>query len=334
MHLARALKIHAVPVEPAVDRELVALIRPPPVHIGQRRVLRPIRRCIAGNLRCRACIRNATVKIARRDDMQHHVEVLLVHLLEECRRIRKDLLVECERAVPRVPSRRTKAGSEIDQAVARQLLFAKSLRNDEHFLFAGQRAMRLQVTERPARRHVRHSRQMRILMQHAGGRVAQHQKNIPCRAGLDAVKNALGLAEFEVALRLADEDAPACGTEEPGNLNARAKGAQIGRGLAVNQPFTRSAAIEYVRAFPQTEDGAIQVEVNVGAVGVESNLLAQFAVFKHGHSERVLADTHGVFFPADLVSASLSLQRRWPFRRHHAKLPLDGLCSCRRDADA
>jgi len=101
---------------------------------------------------------------------------------------------------------------------------------------------------------------------------------------------------------------------------------------AVQQPFTRPTTIEYVRAFPQSEDGPIQVEVNVGAVGVESNLLAQFAVFKHGHSERVLADTHGVFFPADLVSASVSLQRRWPFRRHHAKLPLDRRRSCRRDA--
>jgi len=148
--------------------------------------------------------------------------------------------------------------------------------------------MRLQVTERPARRHVRHSRQMRILMQHAGGRVAQHQKNIPCRAGLDAVKNALGLAEFEVALRLADEDAPARRTEDPGNLNARPNVRKSG----VPCPFSSLSLVHDDRIrprLPQTEDGPIQVEVNVGAVGVESNLLAQFAVFKHGHSERVLA---------------------------------------------
>ena len=194
--------------------------------------------------------------------------------------------------------------------------------------------MRLQVAKRPARRHVRHSGQMRILMKHAGERIAEHQENISCRGGFNAAKNTFRSGELEVALRLADEDAPACGTEEPGNLNARAKGAQIGRGLAVNQPFTRSAAIEYVRAFPQTEDGAIQVEVNVGAVGVESNLLAQFAVFKHGYGERVLADAYCVFFPADLASASVSLQRRGPFRRDHAKLLLNWLCSHGRNTDA
>ena len=59
------------------------------------------------------------MKIARRDDMEDYVEVLLVHLLEDCLRIGKDLVVECERSVPGVPSRRTKAGAQIDQSVAR-----------------------------------------------------------------------------------------------------------------------------------------------------------------------------------------------------------------------
>ena len=97
-----------------------------------------------------ARVANRTVHFSR---LNHHVEsnfeVLLVELIEDRLRIGKHFLIELELSVIGVPAGGTKAGPQIDQGVAGQLLLAKRAGFPQDFLAAGQRAMRLLIAEAP-----------------------------------------------------------------------------------------------------------------------------------------------------------------------------------------
>src|SRR5258706_1366345 len=93
-------------------------------------------------------------KISRRVvDVENTSEVQLVQRLDVLGH--EGIRVERERTVAGVPTIRAIARAEINQRVARQLLLAKPARDLQRLVRAGQRAVRLEISERPLRRDYR-----------------------------------------------------------------------------------------------------------------------------------------------------------------------------------
>lgn len=110
--------------------------------------------------------------------MHHDLEMPIVQPADHAFRIRKDIRIEGERTMPRIPARRTKACSEIDQRVAGQLFLAKSLCLAHDLVLARKCSVRLLVTQRPDRRQMREARQLCITVQYLGHRIAHNQIDI------------------------------------------------------------------------------------------------------------------------------------------------------------
>jgi hypothetical protein len=89
--------------------------------------------------------------------------MLRVSVADELLRIGEVLSLPFELAVACVPSRRAELGAEIDQRVARQLLFAERARDPVDLIGSGERPVRLHVSERPKRRKFGKTRDPRVL---------------------------------------------------------------------------------------------------------------------------------------------------------------------------
>ena len=129
-----------------------------------------------------------------------------------------------ELAVARVPSRRRELGAEVDQRVARQLLLAHRARDAEDLVGSVERAMRLLIAERPARRHLRQAGDARVLA-HDDRRIASTRRRTRRAAAptQPAARSDLAVpGEVERAVRLMDEHRPAVRADEPLDRRARA----------------------------------------------------------------------------------------------------------------
>lgn len=112
--------------------------------------------------------------------------------------------------------------------------------------------------------------------------------------------------------------------------------AQVDAVLAVQHGVIDSPVIERMAAFAQPEDGGREIEVDVGAVGSETDLLADFAVLKSGDGERMIANLQRVPAPGNgLLGNDAGLdQRRGPRAVGDAELVEPGTVVGGRDADA
>ena len=165
-----------------------------------------------------------------------------------------------ELAVARVPSRWRELRPEIDQAVARQLLLAKGLRNREDFRLARERAARLEIPECPPRRHFWKPGDARVFAQDDLRIARADDEQIEReRVGGRRGERAVGAGEVEGAVRLVDEQAPSgIGADEPLDRRTRAVDGEaiavrLGRHLSVAHPIGGSAAVEARAALAESE---------------------------------------------------------------------------------
>src|SRR5260221_11282147 len=76
---------------------------------------------------------------------------------------REDVRIKFERIVAKVPTRRTESSAQKNEGVAGEILFSESSRLGEDIRFRRKGATRLDVTERPFRRHDWHPRKATVL---------------------------------------------------------------------------------------------------------------------------------------------------------------------------
>ena len=96
------------------------------------------------------------------DDMKHHAKVIGVQRIDHLLRLGKVRRMPGELSVPRVPSRGRELRAEVDERVARQLLFPHGSRDAENLIGPGERAVRLLITERPASGQLRQAGDARV----------------------------------------------------------------------------------------------------------------------------------------------------------------------------
>jgi len=337
--LATAFPVHFIALEAGIDGEAVAFVGPPAVDAGcgDGEVLVPVGDGVAGLFGFGAGVGNVAVEVAGRDDVDDHLEVLIVKLLDGLGRIGEDLLVEGEGAVVGVPARGAEAGAEIDEGVAGELFGAEGFCDGEDLLFAGDGAMRLLEAEGPERRELREAGEICVLVEDAGRGIAEEKKDVAGGGCFGAAEAGFCLREDEGALRLADKDTPgAAGAEDPGDGEAGAKGFEVRGVLAVGHVVGCAAAVKGVNAFAEAEGGAVEVEADVGAVEIEADLLAGAAPFEHGDVERHVADADGVLAPGDGlgVDGAGGREGRGELALDDAELPEAGRVVGGRDADA
>src|SRR5262245_115290 len=167
--LQRAFVVHANSRQSRRRVESIALIGPPAVnaHVIESLMNRPVAtylpvrrppviwRSTARQRRgCAWVTHPASESPSFNDGVQHSFESLSVQIVDHLLRIREILWMKCELSVVSVPARRCEVGAQIDQCVARQFLFPKGPRDPFDLFGAAQRAVRLQIAERPERRQL------------------------------------------------------------------------------------------------------------------------------------------------------------------------------------
>src|SRR6185312_14854501 len=162
--LLRSLPVHAMPVQLRGAVEAVALIGPPAVdavlHHGS--VIGPVARHLAigrplaiGRAPARQRRRGAWIvdaageMLAFDHDVNHDLEVLVVERSELLARLGEVAGMPAELAVARVPAGGRELRAEIDERVAGKPLVAHRACYVGYLLGVRERAMRLQIAERP-----------------------------------------------------------------------------------------------------------------------------------------------------------------------------------------
>src|SRR6202162_1139616 len=104
------------------------------------------------------------------------------------------------------------------------------------------------ISKGPERREVRMPGEVDVSGQDVGRSLAEDEINIARRDRFDPPEAGLGLAEFKGARGLTDKHSPALGADYPGDRQTRAKGAEIGRMLAVDHVVAGATPIEWMDA--------------------------------------------------------------------------------------
>jgi len=188
--------------------------------------------------------------------VQHHFEMASVQFVDHRFRIREHIAVPYKRPVLGIPSGGAESGAQINQRVARQLLFPERLGFLQHFLAAGERPMGLLITKAPHRRQLRVPGQFgelahdRLRVAAAGNKQVQWQRRFHIR-GLEF---AVASAEIERAKRRMKEHRPATGADQPRNRNAGAVGVKFVSSLSAPHVIGVAAAVELHPALPHSEN--------------------------------------------------------------------------------
>ena len=169
--------------------------------------------------------------------------------------------VEGQRTVAGVPAVRAVAGSQINQRVARQFLFAEYAGDLQRLLRSGERAMRLKITERPFRRHHRPAGQPIVFRQGIGRALHADDEQVQrCAALRVLIRNESSSActQIELAFGPVCEHRPALRADDK---RRRDNGPEHGPVPAAPTRFHRikcAAPIELLRAFAQAEHGSVR----------------------------------------------------------------------------
>src|ERR1700722_1549215 len=158
--------------------------------------------------------------------MYDSAEIFFVQFVQYFFGVGKYSSVPVKCSIFRIPTRRTKAGAQINHGVAGQFFLAEHLRLRNYFFTAGERAMRLLIAKSPQRWHLRKSGELCILAENNGWIRRSDQEEIDRQRGIVArrQKFALGSGKVEGAERLMKVNCPSRCAHNPGNGNAAAVG--------------------------------------------------------------------------------------------------------------
>jgi hypothetical protein len=221
--------------------------------------------------------------------MKHHLEMVLVQLMNHRLGIWEDIFVEREGPVAGIPSSGAKAGSQVNEDVAGQLLLTKSFCFLQDLLAARQGTMRLLVSERPGGRHVGKTNQLGKLSHQLRRGVRSQQENVIAARALVGLKDARLDAKVERPLRLVDEQSPAVGAHQPWDGEMRSVDLEVVADLAIFHGIDGTAAIKRVCAFAEPIDWSFATEkLQLRRILIEAEFLKEAAALgANGDAERV-----------------------------------------------
>ena len=229
-------------------------------------------------------LHGADESLALNDDVDDHLEMVGVQLIEDAFRFREVRRMPGEFAVARVPAGGRELRAEIDQRLARQLLLAKRSGDPKNLFRPRERPRRLHVPERPERRHFRQARDARVLA-HDDERIARrHHKQIKReRRGRRWRELTVCPLEVERAIGLMDEHRPAVRTDQPLNRCASTVGRQqiavrFRVPLAVAHLVRRALLVELHAALAEAEQRSLrQQEGKARRLGTQYKALHNLA---------------------------------------------------------
>ena len=200
-------------------------------------------------------MRRATKLIGQNYCVKHNFEIIFVELVENFLGIRKDTGIPCERSVFCIPSRRTESGAQVNKSVTGQLLFTEGSAFRQHLLSAGQRAMRLLVTEAPQRRQFRMAREPQVFRHDGRGLTRTYKEDIQgqCIFWRGRLKCAFSSGEIERAEWLMNKHRPARSANDPRDRHTAAVRCQFVATLAASHFVIRTTTIELRAALAQPE---------------------------------------------------------------------------------
>src|SRR3954467_11165609 len=215
----RALPVHAVARQSRKYIQRIAFVRPPAIdsHGEVFSMSIPITTgifCVeCGQLT--AIVRRPLEFVRQNYIVKHYAEIIVVKLLDDFFRVGKDAGIPGERSIFRVPSGGAEASTEIDQRIAGKLFVAKCSGLGENFFAAGQRAMRLLVSETPQRRHFGVTGEPGVFSHDDGGVRGADKEDVEGGTGIGRPECTLRSSEIERSEGLMNKHRPSFGADDP-----------------------------------------------------------------------------------------------------------------------
>src|SRR6185437_2410160 len=261
---------------PAVDAVLHhgSVIGPVARHLAIGRPL-VVRGATAWQRRRGARVVDAAGEVLAFDhDVNHDLEVLVLERGELLARLGEVAGMPAELAVARVPAGGRELRAEIDERVAGKALVAHRACDVGYLLGAGERAMRLQIAERPARRHLGQTGDARVLA-HDRRRVARrYDEQVEWQRRIVRREHTTLRGEIERPGGLMDEHRPTVRADEPLHRRARAVRRQMVAALADDHPVRRALSVELRPALAESEQRTVaEDERHAGVRGIELETL-------------------------------------------------------------
>src|SRR2546421_2122335 len=153
--------------------------------------------------------------------------------------------------------------------------------------------MRLQITKRPKRRHLRIPNQTRVFAHHYRRLSRRNDEEVyrQWRFGIGWIKSSCGAGKIESAAWLLKKHSPATGANEPGDRCPSSMRAQTISSLAVSHLVLVAASIELWPAFTKSEHWtSTDTERDRALLLIDDQPLNQPLVFRYNDRQRIRRD--------------------------------------------